>query len=224
MFDSLKLSDLPKRQCAVLRKSSSTRPAVWRIEENGVWAIVKDFSSNRFFFRNTAGRFLVRREVKAYRKLENLKGVPSLYRVIDGLALVIEEIPGIDLGLAKRGTKLPENFFDALNELVNHYHERGLAHCDLKRAGNILLGHDGRPYIVDWAAVIFKSEFRFFPLNYIYKRMILDDYNAVTKRKLYYRPDLVSANEKVRYDHRSWTEKGLRALRDRLRKLLQKVV
>ena len=224
MFDSLELSDLPKRQCAVLRQPSSTRPTVWRIEDNDVRAIVKDFSSNRFFFRNTAGRFLVRREVKAYKKLKNLKGVPTLYRVIDGLALVIEEIHGIDLGMAKRGTKLPEDFFDALNDLVESYHERGLAHCDLKRAGNILLGHDGCPYIVDWAASIFKSEFRLFPLNYIYKRMIRDDYNAVTKRKLYYSPERVPESEKRKYDHRSWAEKGLRALRDRLRRFLQKVV
>ncbi len=224
MFDSLKLSDLPQRQCAVLRRSSSTRPTVWRIEENEVRAIVKDFSSNRFFFRNTVGRFLVRREAKAYEKLVSLEGVPTLYRVIDGLALVIEEIPGIDLGTAKRGTRLPENFFNALKNLVESYHERGLAHCDLKRAGNILLGHDGLPYIIDWAAVIFKTEFRLFPLNYIYKRMIRDDYNAITKRKLYYIPELVSEDEKMKYEHRSWPEKWLRALRDRLRKILQKIV
>ncbi len=208
----------------MLRRSSSTRPTVWRIEEDGVRAIVKDFSSNRFIFRNIFGRFLVHREAKAYKRLGNFKGVPTLYRVIGGLALVIEEIPGIDLGTAKRGTSLPGNFFDALTDLVKRYHEKGLAHCDLKRAGNILLGHDGCPYIIDWAAVIFKSEFRIFPLNYIYMRFVQDDYNAVTKRKLYYSPELVSEDEKRRYHHRSWPEKRLRVLRDRLRKFIQKVV
>jgi len=224
MFDSLKLSDLLKRQCAVLRKSSSTRPTVWRVEENDVRAIVKDFSSNRFFFRNTVGRFLVRREVKAYKKLKHLKGVPTLYRVIGGLALVIEEIPGTDLGKIKIGNQIPEGFFDALKDLVENYHERGLAHCDLKRAGNILLGHDGQPYIIDWAAVIFRSEFRLFPFNSIYRRFVQDDYDAITKRKLYYSPELVSEDEKMKYYHRSWPEKRLRALRDGLREFLQKIV
>jgi len=224
MFDSLKLSDLPKGQGTVLRRSSSTRPTVWHIEDNGIRAIVKDFSSNRFIFRNTVGRFLVRREAKAYKRLKNLKGVPALYRVIGGVALVIEEIPGIDLGTAKRRINLPDNFFDALIDLVESYHERGLAHCDLKRAGNILLGHDGRPYIIDWAAAIFETEFRFFPFNYIYMRFVLDDHNAITKRKLYYSPELVSEDEKRKYDHRNWFEKGLRTLRDRLRELLQKIV
>ena len=97
MFDELKLSDLPKRQCGIVRTPSSTRPAIRVVEENGVRAVVKDYSANRFVFRNIVGRFLVWRESKAFRKLKGLKGVPTLYRVIDGLALVIEEIPGRSL-------------------------------------------------------------------------------------------------------------------------------
>ena len=223
MFDSLNLSDLQKSRCVVLRKSTSTRPTVWCVEKDDVRAIVKDFSSNRFFFRNTIGRFLVRREAKAYTKLQNLRGIPTLYRVIDGLALVIEEIPGIDLGRIKKASQLPEGFFDVLKELVEKYHERGLAHCDLKRAGNIILGHDGFPYIIDWAAVIFRSEFKIFPLNHIYRRFIQDDYNAITKRKLRFSPELVTSEEIAVYDHRSWLERAIRGFRDRLRVFLQKV-
>ena len=93
MFETLKLCDLPGKQCGVLRRPSNTRPTIWIVEENGMRAVVKDFSANRFLFRNTVGRFLVWRERRAYGKLKNLRGVPDLYRVIDGLALVIEKIP-----------------------------------------------------------------------------------------------------------------------------------
>ena len=223
MFDSFQLGELPNRQCGVLRKASSTRPTIWRIEQNGVYAIVKDFSTSRFFFRNTFGRFLVWREAKAYKRLKDLKGVPVLYRVIDGLALVIQEIPGIDMGRAEKTKGVPEGFFDELSELVDRFHERGVAHCDLKRAANILIGEDGNPYVIDWAAAIFRNGYRVPPLSLIYKRFVQDDYDAVTKRKLRWDPALVGPVEREKYDHKSGFERAIRAFRDRLREFLQKV-
>ncbi len=223
MFETLKLSDLPKRQCAVLRNPTNTRPIVWIVEEDGVRAVVKDFSRNRFFFRNIFGRFLVWREAKAYKKMINLKGVPTFFRVIGGLALVIEEIPGTDLSKVKDKTRIPGDFFDALKEIVDGFHKRGLAHCDLKRAPNILLGHDRRPYIIDWAAAISKREFSLPLLGLVYHRFVQDDYNAITKQKLRHTPELVTPEERLRYYHRSWAERSIRAFRDRLRAILQKV-
>ena len=223
MFDSLKLGDMPKRQCDILRRSSSTRPTIWRIEEKGVHAIVKDFRSNKFFFRNTFGRFLVWREAKAYQKLKDLQGVPTLYRVIDGLAVVIQEIPGMDLGKAEKGEGLPDGFFDELTKIVDSFHQRGLAHCDLKRAANILIGDDGNPYVIDWAAAIFRNGYSIPPFSLIYKRFVQDDYNAITKRKLHWSPELVTPEERAMYDNRSGFERSIRAFRDRVRKFLQKV-
>ena len=222
MFETLKLSDLPKRQCVILREPTNTRPTVWLVEENSVRAIVKDFSSNRFIFRNIFGRFLVWREAKAYKKMNGLRGVPLLYRVIGGLALVIEEIPGIDLEEAENGTRLRDGFFDALKEVVDGFHERGVAHCDLKRAANILVGHDGNPYVIDWAAAIFENGYRFPPFNLIYRRFLRDDYNAITKRKLRLSPELVTPEERARYEQRSWPERAIRGFRDRIRGFLQK--
>jgi tRNA A-37 threonylcarbamoyl transferase component Bud32 len=223
MFDSLKLSDIPERQCGILRPHSSTRPMICVVEENGVRAVVKDFSTGRFLFRNTVGRFLVWREAKAYRRLENIKGVPALYRIIDGLALVIEEIPSTNLESLETETKLPDRFFDALKDLVDRCHNRGLAHCDLKRAPNTLVGHDGLPYVIDWGASISESEFRVFPLNHIYRRFLLDDHMAIIKLKLRHAPEAVSREERKRYNYRSGAEKFIRTIRDRLREILQKV-
>ncbi len=223
MFESLKLCDLAQRNRGVLRKSSSTRPTLWLVEENSVQGIVKDFSTNRFFYRNTIGRFLIWRESKAYRRLGGLKGVPAFYRVIDGLALVTEKISGRDIEGLEHEKRLSEAFFEGLLELVESVHGRGLAHCDLKRAANILAGRDGKPYIVDWSASISEREFRFFPLNLIYKRFLQDDLNAITKVRLRHCPESVTLEEKRRYDHRSRTEEIIRSIRDRLRELLQKL-
>ena len=108
MFESLKLSDLISKQYVILRKTTSTRPTLWVVEENGVRAVVKDFSTNGFLYRNIIGRFLIWRETKAYRRLRALKGVPKCYVVMAGLAIVLEEIKGRSLeGLEKeRNTNL----------------------------------------------------------------------------------------------------------------------
>jgi RIO-like serine/threonine protein kinase len=223
MFDSLKLTDLSKERTTVLRPPSNTRPAVWFIKEKGFRAVVKDFSVNRFFYRNIFGRFLVWREAKALKKLRGLKGVPGLFRVIGGLCLVIEEIPGKTLKQVQDEGRLPDGFFDDLRALVDRFHEKGVAHCDLKRAENILLGYDGRPYVIDWAASISRSEFGLPLLDLIYKRFMKDDYNAITKRKLVHSPELVPLEEREEYLYQSRTERAVRAFRDRLRAFLKKV-
>ena len=223
MFESLKLSELPRIQCGILRRPSSTRPTIWIVEENDVRAVVKDFSTSKFLFRNTVGRFLVWRESKAYRKMKNLGGIPNLYRVIDGLALVVEEIPGRNLEELEDNMEIPQAFFDALKDLVAGFHKRGLAHCDLKRAPNTLFGHDGIPYIIDWGASISEKEFRLFPLNLIYRRFLRDDHIAIIKMKLRHTPWAVTTKEKAFYRHRSGPEKVLRGIRDRLRDILQKI-
>ena len=223
MFEFLRLCDLQDKHLAILRHSSSTRPMIWVVEENGVRAVVKDFSVNRFIYRNIAGRFLVWREAKAYRRLKNVKGVPALYRVIDGLALVMEEIPGRSLENLEKEIQLGAEFFHALKRLVDKFHERGLAHCDLKRAPNFILGQDGHPYVIDWAASISESEFRIFPLNRIYRRFLLDDYLAIIKLKLRHIPEKVTPEEKHAYNKRGGMEIFVRSIRDRLRNLLQKI-
>jgi len=223
MFESLKLSDLNPQQHVILRKSTSTRPTLWVVEEDGVRAVVKDFSANGFLYRNFIGRFLIWRETKAYRRLKALKGVPECYLVMAGLAIVLEEIKGRSLEGLEKERRLPETFFDNLRALVERIHKRGLAHCDLKRAPNILVGDDGNPYIVDWSASIFRRELKVFPLNLIYQRFLVDDFNAITKVKLRHAPESVTLEEKRLFNHRSKGEKLVRAIRDKLREVLKRV-
>ena len=223
MLKSLKLSDLHQSRHRILRAPSSTRPTLWVAEGNGSRAVIKDFSSNGFLFRNIVGRFLIWRERRAYSKLRGLKGIPHYYRVIGGLAIVLEEISGRNLEGLEGEKRLEEDFFNDLRRLVESVHDRGLAHCDLKRSPNILIGDDNQPYIVDWSASVSEGEFKFFPLNIIYSRFLRDDFNAIIKIKLQYIPDSISPEEKQRYYYRSTGEKLIRAVRDRLREILKKV-
>ena len=110
----------------------------------------------------------------------------------------LESVRDIE-GLEKE-KKLSKEFFEELWVLVERIHRRGVAHCDLKRAPNILLGDDGKPYLVDWSAAIFRTESRFFPFHLLYRRFLLDDFNAITKIQLRHCPESITSEEKKRYD------------------------
>lgn len=216
-------ADYNSHQSKVIRAPTSTRPALRFVEEKGAGAVIKDYRCNGFLYRNLVGRFLVWREQKAYRRLRGLVGTPAFRGNLGGLALVIEMIPGRTLEELEGDEKLPEGFFRALEDLVERFHGRGVAHCDLKRAPNILVRDDGSPYIVDWSAAIFREEFRFFPLTLIYRRFLQDDLNAVTKVRLKYRPETVNPENLDRYRHRSRLERLIRRLRDRAREFLKRI-
>jgi len=98
-------------------------------------------------------RVLLRRERRALRALEGLAGVA---RVLDGARGNDERgddelwrsfVPGTPLCLA---ATLPRDYFERLEELVRALHERGVCHNDLHKEGNVLVGDDGYPALVDF--------------------------------------------------------------------------
>ncbi len=207
----------------VLRYPSSTRPLVWVVEVNGKRAVVKDYRLNGFFYRNIVGRFLIWREKKAYMRLRGVEGVPYYYGSYNGLTLLTEEVQGKPIEEIEKRMNIHDDFFVKFDRLVDTIHKRGVAHCDLKRAGNVIMGNDGNPYIIDWSSAIFESEFRFFPLNFIYRRFILDDLNGVTKYRLRHNPERVSPTRMRIYTYRSPLERLVRKVRDHLRDLLKRL-
>jgi len=208
----------------IKRRPANTRPLVWRTQINGKRIIVKDYRRNGSFFRNTFGRLLVWREARTYKRLNGIKGVPKFYGVLDGLALVLEDIPGTSLGKLKKGETLSKDFFDSLEELITKIHNIGIVHCDLKKANNIILGADGYPYIIDWGAAIYKEEFDLPGLRYIYRRFLIDDNLAIIKHKLRFAPYLVTEEEKKRYMNQTILERFIRQIRDILLPIFKKLM
>jgi RIO-like serine/threonine protein kinase len=98
-------------------------------------------------------RRLLERERAALAHLDGLDGVPRIHerggRGDDGTEGVLERtyVPGVPLSQAKA---LPENFFDELDALVEAVHARGVCHNDLHKEQNILVGEDGRPWLLDF--------------------------------------------------------------------------
>jgi len=224
MFRALTIKNLAEKQIGVMRQPTNTRPIIRLVEENGVRGVVKDFSVNGFAYRNTIGRFLLWRESLVYKRLQGIKGIPTLYRKVGGLAFVLSQIEGKNLEHLSAGEKPDVRFFERLSGLIHEFHSRGVAHCDLKRSANVMIDDQGNPHIVDWAAGITAKEFCIYPFTLIYERFIRDDFDAVTKLKMRYYPECISEQEKRDYMHRGKGERVVRAVRDFARKWLQKIV
>jgi hypothetical protein len=123
---------------------------------NGQRLIVCKFNrvqSVGWFATEWLGRRLAARERAALERLADLPNVPvSLGDVrVDGrirrTAVAREYVAGHPLG---KGETVGPFFFPTLETVLATMHDRGLAYVDLHKRENIIVGDDGRPYLIDF--------------------------------------------------------------------------
>lgn len=214
-FADLTRENLDRYPGRRLRAGGGTRPELLLLEDGSRRAVVKDYRHSGWLMRRLAGPWLIGREEKVYRLLEGMEGVPRLIARLDRHALVVEHIPGRSCADFPDGS-LPVEFFARLREVVAGMHARGVVHCDLKNRSNIVVGEDGRPYIVDFASA-FAREGRWFPFRrFLFERFRVDDLRAVAKAKLLVAR--VGTEEEAHFAfHRGPAERVVRAIRDAAR-------
>jgi hypothetical protein len=93
-------------------------------------------------------RALLRRERKALRALGALEGVPRLLEATP--AADVLERTHLDGEPLHRARELPIDFFERLEALVRALHARGVAHNDLHKEQNIIVGPGGAPGLIDF--------------------------------------------------------------------------
>ncbi len=206
----------------VLRLPTGTRPGLYLIETPHGGVVVKDYGTKGLFFRNTVGRVLVLREKYAYQRLGITAGVPIFYGATDPFSLCLEFVSGVSLEELEKNGGPPQGLFSSLEKLVEEIHGKGIVHCDIKRAANVLVSKEGRVWLIDWAASLSARECRIFPLKHLYRRLLLDDNKALTKFRLRFVPHTVSLKEMENYLNRSNAELLVRAARDLFRTILKK--
>lgn len=136
-----------------------------------------------------AGRFLARREIRFYRALQDVWGVPQLIGPVGPTGFVHAFVPGHPLG---RHEAVGDGFFDDLLALVRMLHARGIAYVDLNKRQNILVGDDGRPYLIDFQIALGGPRSlltRCAPLRWLLAHFQHGDLYHVLKHKRRLRPD-----------------------------------
>ena len=94
-------------------------------------------------------RLLLDREARALERLGAAPAQDSVPRILERRpdSLLREYVDGVPLSEAEA---LPVDFFERLAELVAEVHARGVCHNDLHKEQNVLVGIDGRPWLVDF--------------------------------------------------------------------------
>lgn len=170
--------------------------------------VVKDFAPRSFWVRNTLGRLLLRRELRALRRLAGIEGVPDAAFRVDAHAMAARYIPGETLGNVP-AERLNASFFAALERLLQQVHVRGIVHLDTRGTGNMLMTPDGRPALIDFQASLATH---WMPQKW---RCWLDDLDmtGVYKRWLQHDPDSMGAERHALYKRKTrwrrlWVARG----------------
>ncbi len=99
------------------------------------------------------GRWLARREAAFLQRLANCAAVPAyLGEVRVGSTTLLHAIAReyIDGHPLARGERVSEAFLFQLEQVLRFMHAQGIAYVDLHKLENVLVGADGRPYLIDF--------------------------------------------------------------------------
>jgi hypothetical protein len=150
---SITRADLAARTRTVLNRGNARNPDVLLVDDGGRLVVVKDFAPRAAWVRATIGRWITRREMRAYRALAGHPAVPRLLGSIDALAFAVEYRPGRHLS-RRLGGELAPGFGDRIADAVRDMHARGVVHLDLRHRSNVLVDEHQQPVLIDFASAI----------------------------------------------------------------------
>lgn len=159
--------------------------------------VVKIYRLRRFFLlpMRWMGILSVRHESRLYQKVDDLQGIPKLLGFVGKTGFAHEFIPGKQLS---KSDTVDSKFFDELADIIRNLHQRQVAYVDLNKPENIILGENGKPYLVDFQ--ISFSPKRNWPVfrhvnNIILHQLQTEDNYHFAKHKRKLRPDLLTPED-----------------------------
>ncbi|MCO6438240.1 MAG: hypothetical protein J5J06_14190 [Phycisphaerae bacterium] len=158
------------------------------------------------------GRWLANREAGALGKLHRVDGVPRLVDHYERTGLVREYIAGHAL---RKGEHVADDFHARLREIVGEVHRRGMAYVDLEKCENVLVGDDGRPYLIDFQIAWHwprRWGGELWPITSLRRFFQHGDLYHLRKLQRRTRPDQLSAEELADSYRRPWYVRLHRAL------------
>lgn len=144
------------------------------------------------------GRVQVGHESRLYQLLGDIEGVPRFCGRVGPTGFAHAYVDGHPLA---RDEKVDNEFFPRLSKMLDAIHTRGAAYVDLEKCENILVGADGRPWLIDFQ-ISFHWRWRWgggmFPVSTLRRVLQNGDRYHLLKHKRRLRPDQLTEEEKAR--------------------------
>lgn len=146
-------------QVVILKRGRYANADVWRFVQDGKTLARKDFSGRNWLVRNTVGRFLTSRELRALCILQGTGVVPAAVGRTSPFCLVESFCDGLTLREKRwpddsAGRRDADRFCRALEEGVKRVHASGFVHLDLHNARNVMCSSRDEVVIIDWQSAI----------------------------------------------------------------------
>lgn len=139
-----------------------------------------------------------RHEYRIYTMVADLDGVPELGPRYGRRGYFHRYVEGKTLHETSKGSPLPADFFQRLCSLVARLHERRIYYADLNKRGNVIVGTDGRPYLIDYQICLRFPERRGWygrRLERVFQALIREDIYHVYKHKRRFQPEALTEEE-----------------------------
>jgi serine/threonine protein kinase len=148
------------------------------------------------------GKWLFRRELRFYQKLRDLDHVPKLLGTFGPTGIVVEYVDATPLSAVDR---VPDGFFQELQNVLAEVHRRNLAYVDANKLQNILIGKDHRPHLIDFQISWDPDEWGGGPISrWFLTHFQSEDNYHVLKHKSRLRPDELTAQERASIHRKTW--------------------
>ncbi|MEO5360665.1 MAG: hypothetical protein H7843_09470 [Nitrospirota bacterium] len=152
--------------------------------------------------------FFSHREYSIYKRIDGIEGIPPLGPRFGMRGYFHQFAEGTTLHEYR--AELPEDFFSGLRAIIEQLHQRRIFYLDLNKLGNIIVGDDMRPYLIDFQVSIY---FRALPgflgriSGRIFDNLIREDIYHIYKHKKRFQPQLMTDEElalSVRTGFNNW--------------------
>ena len=137
---------------------------------------IKDFSGSPWIIKETLGKLFITSEYNTLLKLKDNPSIAKNTQKISKYTLIFNYIEGKPLK-AFPDTSLEKEFFLKLENNIELMHKKNIVHLDLRNLGNIIVGKDNYPYIIDFQSAISTK----FLTNWLEKTLKTSDLTGVYK-------------------------------------------
>lgn len=137
-------------------------------------------------------------EYKIYKMVEDIDGIAELGPRYGWRGYFHKYIEGNTLHELGTKATLPDDFFDGLKAIIEELHRRRIFYLDLNKRGNIILGEDNKPWLIDFQICQYFKPRRGLLGKWsdkIFNKLIQEDVYHIYKHKRKFQPDLITKDE-----------------------------